>query len=259
MKPVIIIPFHDQKWHANTRANLARQRNRHDVLMVMNGPAVDTEDFNDLLVCREPFVRSPATALNASVLHARALGYTHAVRFDSDDFYGAGYVDQALGALASGADFVGKRSVFTMLSDGLHLFQREGGQFLGGTFGFDLSKYETAPDVFQDDTAWCDLMASRGRVGVDTGISEFCYVRHGSNAHWKSSDVVLRRAWGGSLYFGKVPASTVEKPNLTEAAWVPPPSDDEVWAAMDEEVFADMPASPSEATGTGAAPCRVAT
>lgn len=230
MRPLVIVPFHDPKWTDNTAANLQRQVGlRADVVYVLNGAAYGTHKPGAVNLSVN--ASSHAAAVNAGAEWGQALGYTHAVCFDSDDYYGAGYLKQAFAALEQ-ADYIGKRSVFAMLGDGLHLFHRTEGRFLGGTIGFQLDVFQPMPAVLQDDTEWCRLMENAGLHGVDTGVNEFCYIRHGGNAHWRANDVTVRRAWGGSHYFGKVPIDTVERHERAPGMRLAPPTDDEVFASM---------------------------
>lgn len=229
MRPLIIVPFHDPKWLDNTRANLARQTVKIPALVVLNGPALDLEpDF--ALYIEDQNVHCHADAVNRGAIAAERTGFTHAICFDSDDYYGSGYVAQALKAFET-AEFIGKRSVYTWLGDGLHLFERTQGEFLGGTIAFAVDRFVPMPAVYQDDTEWCWRMAARGAIGKDTGPSEFCYRRHGSNAHWQANDVSVRRSWGESKYF---PDASIEdvSGDPGDSVMTPTPTDAEVFAAL---------------------------
>lgn len=228
MNPLIIVPFHDPAWLANVEANLGRQTVEARVVLAINGKAADfTSDRWQIT----PSGTSHAAAVNAGVEWARDdRDFTHAVLMDSDDYYGPDYLAQALKALEI-ADYCGKRAVYTWLENGLHLFDRLGGRFMGGTLAFDIKKFVPMPAVHQDDTEWCRAMEASGAVGVDTGPSAYVYVRHGSNAHWRANDTIVRKAWGTSRFF---PGALIHDVNGDPGISLMrlPPSDAEVFEAM---------------------------
>ncbi len=169
-------------------------------------------------------------AVNAGADWCRATGHTHAVCLDSDDYYGPGYVAQALKALET-ADFCGKRSIYTWLGDGLHLFERPGRRFMGGTIGFALHKFQPMRRILQDDHEWHERMEKSYAFGADTGPAEYCYVRHGANAHWVANDVIARKALGASRYYPDAQIRDVSgEPGIFTMR--PPPSDAEIFEAM---------------------------
>lgn len=228
MIPLIIVPFHDPAWLSNVEENLARQTVQTGVVLAVNGLA---SSFSSERWQVTQSGKSHAGAVNAGAAWARAQGgYTHAILMDSDDFYGPEYVKQALAALQH-ADYCGKRSVYTWLGDGLHLFERPQGKYMGGTLAFDVAKFVDMPVVYQDDTEWCLAMEVSGALGVDTGITEYCYVRHGANAHWRANDVIVRRAWGQSLRY---PEASIHAVSSNPGAHVvcPVPSDAQIFASM---------------------------
>ena len=228
MTPLVIVPFHDPAWLANVEANLCRQTVQARVVFAVNGKAAD---FTSARWQVTPSGTSHAAAVNAGVEWARDdRDFTHAVLMDSDDYYGPGYLAQALEALKT-ADCCGKRAVYTWLENGLHLFDRVGGRFMGGTLGFNIKKFRPMPAVHQDDTEWCRAMEESGAVGVDTGPTQYAYVRHGANAHWQANDTIVRKAWGSSRFFpGALVHDVNGDPGISFMR--PPPSDAEVFEAM---------------------------
>lgn len=226
MKAAVIVPFHEPRWLDNVVANIRRQTVQLPVVAAVNGPAKALA----LPWTAVQSAQSHAEAVNAGAAWALQRGFTHAVCIDSDDFYGPAYVATQLAGLA-GADYVGKRAVHTWLADGLHLFERPGGKFMGGTLGFALDKLLPMRPVLQDDTEWCERMAAAGAIGADTGPEHYCYVRHGNNAHWRADDVMVRRAWGGSRHYPQAPIEAVSG-NPGPCVAVPAPTDAEVFAAM---------------------------
>lgn len=199
MKLAVIVPFHEPKWLDNTQANLARVAAEH-VVFSTNGAAIGVRV--DAAGKWWPHVesgRSHASAVNAGAAWAKAAGFTHAACLDSDDWYGRDYLNEVRAALA-GADYCGKRAIWTRLQNGeLHLFARSQGLFMGGTLAFSLAAFVAMPETFQDDSDWCRAMASAGALAQDTGPGNYIYNRHGDNAHWRASDVQVRRAWGVSV------------------------------------------------------------
>lgn len=178
-----------------------------------------------------PSGNSHAAAVNAGAAWARASGrFTHAILFDSDDFYGRGYLAQALAVLQH-ADYCGKRSIYTWLRDGLHRLERPAGKFMGGSLAFALDKFVPMPAVHQDDSEWCCAMEASGAVGVDSGPSEYCYVRHGANAHWRANDLIVRRAFGPALHYPSARMLDVSGDPGTGIVR-PPPSDAQILEAM---------------------------
>lgn len=193
----MVVPLHDPRWIDNVRANLARQSlGGVPVVLAVNGLAVGA---GGLGFQTAESGGSHASAVNAGAAWARSKGLTHAVCMDSDDEYGELYLERTLSALRR-ADYCGKASVRVRLQDGTeHVFPRDGRHFMGGTIAFALGAFLDVPDVYQDDHEWCLRMAASGATSEDTGPEEYVYVRHGHNAHWRASDVQVRRALGACL------------------------------------------------------------
>lgn len=229
MKPVVIVPFHDPKWLGNTEANLARQTVQARVVFVTNGKAAGFESARWQTM---PSGNSHAEAVNAGVAWARVSwrDFSHAVLFDSDDYYGPHYLEQTLRHLEA-ADFVGKRAVYTKFTDepGIYRFEREGRSLLFATIGFEISKFVPVQNVHNNCRDWTDRMAAAGHVGADTGAEHYLYFRHGDNAHWRSPNVFVKRGWGTCTHYE---SESIE--SLGAGVLVAPPSDAEVFKALAE-------------------------
>lgn len=228
MRLAVITPFHDPRWLNNALSNFARQTDLKFLpVIVLNGAA---RSLAGSVWGGVPSALARAdgisAALQTGVDWARARGCTHALVFDSDDEYGAGYVMQARAALER-ADFCGKRAVFARLADGLHLFERPGGMFLGGTIGFALDKFVPMPHCLQNDATWHANMRTTGASEIDTGPEQYVYRRHGSNAHWRANDTIVRRAWGASTHYPQAAGDLLGVGVRRET-----PSDEEVLAAL---------------------------
>jgi hypothetical protein len=201
VKPLVIVPFHDPKWLENTEANLARQSVEARVVLVTNGKAAD---FVSPRWQTTPSGSSHAEAVNAGVEWARdGRDFTHVVLFDSDDYYGPRYLEKTLKALES-ADYVGKRSIFVRLQNGeVHLMDRGGLPPVFATVGFKLDRFVPVQNVLNNCKAWTDSMRAQGSLGSITGPEDYCYFRHGANAHWNGEipDVIVRKVWGPSVHY----------------------------------------------------------
>lgn len=232
MRPLVVVPFHDPKWLENVEANLARQTAEARVVFATNGKAAG---FESTRWQTTPSGNSHADAVNAGVAWARARDFTHVVLFDSDDYYGPAYVEHALAALER-ADFCGKRRIFTRLQDGqLHLFERPGRCFVFASVAFRLDRFVEVRDVQDNCLDWSARMRDSGSSSVDTGPADYCYLRHGGNAHWdgRIPDVMVRAAWGPSRCYGAAPDDTVDSPDgWAPRAFTAKPSDAEIMSAL---------------------------
>jgi hypothetical protein len=226
MRACTIVPFHDDRWAANALGNVARLG--LPSVFVVNGSA-----RGEGLSGAERITSgsSHAAAFNAGVEWAKANGFDAAISCDSDDYYGPEYAQASLDALKI-ADVVGRRAVFTKLTDGIHLFEREGRSLLFGTVAFRLRDVAPALDVLDNCSAWVLAMAGRGARITTVGPEQYLYRRHGNNAHWRlPSEVFVRRAWGPSWFIGDLPDDVVNTAP-TSRRFVEPPTDAEVSAAL---------------------------
>jgi hypothetical protein len=224
--PLVIVPFHDPRWLANTVENLERQTAQVRVVLVTNGKA---EGFEHPRYQTTPSGPSHAEAVNAGVAWARdGRDFTHAILMDSDDYYGPHYVEQTLRHLER-ADFVGKRSIYTKFTDepGIYRFDREGRSFLFATIGFEIRKFVPVANVHNNCRDWTDRMVAAGHVGADTGAEHYLYLRHGDNAHWRAPDVFVKRGWGTCTHYRSESIGS-----LGHGTPVAPPGDDDVFAAL---------------------------
>jgi hypothetical protein len=231
MKPLLVVPFHDPKWLSRTLENVRRQTIALPALLVLNGSARDLSVAGVETVTSED---NHAAAVNAGAAWAATHGFSHVVLFDSDDYYGARYVEKVSLAL-EGADYCGQRELFAQLQDGsVHLMLRPGRSFVFATIGFSVDKFVPVSNVLDNCHEWSLRMDQQGCEKVDTGPSQYCYFRHGGNAHWdgRVPDVCVRLAWGPSRSFGQVPPLVCEVPDRYPSQLCSLPTSEEVFAGM---------------------------
>lgn len=136
----------------------------------------------------------PGPARQAALDHARRTPEVVLAFVDDDDWYGEGYLPEALGALAL-ADVVGKRPGYVARPDGLFLvmpFHASGPVrwVTGGTLAFRVGAVpDFQPLASGEDVAFCADCRARG-----------LRVRSTSVDHW-----VYRRDWGHEHAFGGDP------------------------------------------------------
>ncbi len=240
--PLIVVPFHDPRWLESALANVRRQLLRLPALMVLNGEARGLSVPGGL-----PTVASAedshAGAVNVGVAWARRQGFTHVILLDSDDYYGPGYAEKVVAALR-GCDYCGQRELFTRLQDGsVHLLRRPGRCFVFGTVGFVVEKFLPVTNELDNCRSWTLRMDAEGCTSSDTGPAQYCYIRHGANAHWdgRIADVGVRAAWGPSLNYGRVSPAMCAAYDELPFEECPVPSADEIFDGMDVAVKVRSP------------------
>ncbi len=231
MNPLIIVPFHEPKWYSNSLQNINRQNLKVDSLFVLNGKAKSVSYQNINTVISDD---NHAAAVNSGVAWAISNGYTHVILFDSDDYYGAEYVKKVTTALRF-VDYCGQRQLYIKLQDdSIHLMDRPDRSFVFATIGFDVYKFVHVNNILDNCDDWSKRMNESGCSSVETGPEHYCYSRHGQNAHWDGTlaDVLVRRTWGPSIDYGKVPMSVCETQNVNSGSYSPIPTDSEVFKGM---------------------------
>lgn len=232
MKPLVVVPFHDPKWLGSTLTNLAHQTHKLPVLFVFNGEAARLR----LVLSHNSITSAPghAAAVNAGAARAAELGYTHAVLFDSDDYYGPAYTTKVLTALEH-ADFCGQQQVFARMQNGeVHLLRRPGRCFVFATAGFRIERFLPVTDVLDNFADWSQRMLASGATMKELSAEGYCYFRHGANAHWdgRLTDELVRTCWGPSLNYGRVDPSVCDASEGRPFVECPKPTNDEIFAGL---------------------------
>lgn len=186
---------------------------------------------------------SHSAARNAGLDWARANGGGSWAMMDDDDYYGPGYLEgQAVAALHSGAEVVGKAWHYVMWPDGLyrirshreHCWDEVG--LTGGTlFGLSCDGLPRFEERVDDDLAWCAAARAVGLRTWASGRHGYCYDRSRDEPRvYEASPSVARRALSGegvgSDYFGAVPVETVDDVFARPLMEVPPPTASQIFA-----------------------------
>lgn len=197
----------------HTLANFARQETCSRLILVLNGPAqqaVVPPGSWEVLRC---VGGTPARARNAGLERAKELGGP-VIFWDDDDYYGSGYVTEALEQLEGNPRRVlGKPVRFVEFDDGIFLFLgRQGVSFLGGTMAGWAEELPAIPDLAcGEDLEWCRLLLQLGFELRSTGGRHYLYNRKRGIKHaWNGTLVQMLYCYGPALNLGMAGSEVVD-------------------------------------------------
>ena len=219
----VVVPLSRPHMLDNVLANYCRQRYRAQLVIVENGAAVGAcaraGAVPDVLCS---CARDVGLARQTGVDAVRERG-GYVVFMDDDDWYGAGYVEEAVAHAARGRVTV-KGSAFVQGQDGtLRLFAglpecspiAGPVQVSGGTFGFWASEAASFPTGLPagEDVAWLARMRAAGAEVYATSRYHYLYVRRNlAHRHaWRTTDrQMIDRCPGPVLELGPVDLDMIE-------------------------------------------------
>lgn len=230
----VIAPHARPEFSANLLANFRRQRGvEARLLVVENGEANwSAEQSPGVTVITSG--AHQASAMNAGLGWLRAYGNGAWARFDDDDYYGPDYLAAAVSSLAGdGVVVSGMPWRFVLFDEGLHQFQGRG-EFTGGSLAANTADIAPFPRARSDDLDWCRSMREHGARFVERPPWGYCYNRTTRSAPRviEGGSAVTRFGFGASLFYGRLPASAVDRPGIEPLRSVMPPTDDEIVAAL---------------------------
>jgi hypothetical protein len=183
----------------------------------------------------------PSVAKNVGIDEIKKKGGGFWTTFDDDDYYGPNYLSE-LSENINKANVIGKYWNFIYLSSGLYLFSwekanKECKYVQGPTISSRTEEcvYFNPESKIGEDFKFCEDMENKGAKLYNTSIYNFCYNRKGNNHTWRAMDVQIRKNFGISQYFGKVPVSIVDSlERFIGPIFIQEPSDEEIFAALRE-------------------------
>jgi len=235
LKSVILAPLHRPEDAVNLAANIERQSIRADVIVVENGPGIDSYKGRGKVLRIDS--KGVGAARNACIEAAREDGQKcfFFFFFDADDYYGPDYVRGCLNFLIRNpVSAAGRSQGWTILSDGLYRFDHvETILPSGGTLMGVLADALPFPEdvVIGEDHAWWQAMIAAGKSVALTGDQrDYCYIRHSHNTY-VMDETLFRLGRGPVHYYGKLPPEAISG-TLEAIETRPHPSNAEVMAAL---------------------------
>jgi glycosyltransferase involved in cell wall biosynthesis len=198
----IVVPFHRPGDVPTVQANVLRQTypNKH-VIIVENGLGVGTWQEGPGLTVLQTAPAGQSLAKNTAIDHIRRIGGTYASVFDSDDYYGPGYLTEQAQWMGR-YNIVGKNQHFIDTDKGMFLLNPYSHSGLyewcnGGSQTFDVHKVPYFRDQKTgEDVLFChDTTGAGGQLYISTPYG-YLYNRRGLG-HTYEEDVIERaHHWG---------------------------------------------------------------
>jgi len=202
----MISGLHDPRWLSNVLDNYNRQKYPYRRLIIVeNGKGIGASKTVQLP--KETIVLSsdtgPSAPMNAGIqwLKQNAKKDSWFCKCDADDYYGPQYLNQIRMAMKSGADYVGRKSLYIRTAEGKLWYAEskdEAFVFHGPTISARLGTTLEFPLVsgWGEDAEWCRSMYKAGKKPFTLGPEGFCYQRWSNYNHtWPCTDLEIRVLW----------------------------------------------------------------
>jgi hypothetical protein len=196
----------DPRWLPNILDNYNRQKYKYKKLIIVeNGNGIGSTK-NVKLPINITILTSnhgPSQSINAGISFVRSNGNDNDwfCKCDSDDYYGPDYLSQIKKASKSGADYVGRGSLYIKSTDNTLWYigcSNNNYIFHGPTLAANVKNAIDFPLVknWGEDEAWCKEMHKLGRKSLALPAEGFCYQRWSDYQHtWPCTDLEIRTIW----------------------------------------------------------------
>ena len=201
----MISGLHDPRWLYNILDNYNRQKYLYKRLIIVeNGNGINVTKDQQLPIGTIVLTskRGPTQAINVGISFLKAKNKLKDwfCKCDADDYYGPEYIAQINKASKSGADYIGRDSLYIKTMDG-RLWYAEGKSeyiFHGPTLAAKIGGVLDFPLVtdWGEDYEWCKAMHNSGKKALAIKPEGFCYQRWGDYKHtWPCTDFEIRTSW----------------------------------------------------------------
>jgi hypothetical protein len=205
----------------------AQTHEDRQLVLVLNGPArhVETPPLPSQCLALRVEGGTPARARNAGLDWLRVNGVELAAFWDDDDYYGPGYLAEAVALLRQERGRVcGKYVRFVRHDWAVHYMLSRQDGFLGGTICGWTQHLPDIPDLpLNEDREWCFAMRRTGISLISSGPLNYLYNRTAGAHAWHASPMQCLAQFGPALSLGDAPDSVVhELPDTFD--FIPRPS-----------------------------------